>query len=197
MLNALCVAARLFTGVQPRHLDNVNLTEQQVFFANHTSHFDCLILLAVLPEMLRRNIRPVGAADYWTATRFRRFIATKILNVILIERLHPSKTNNPIKPLLEAIDQGYSLLLFPEGSRTSGEVKQFKAGLYHLSKRRPTLALVPTYIENANRILPKGESIPIPMWCAITFGAPIHCDTGESRDEFLSRARQSILRCAG
>lgn len=100
-------------------------------------------------------------------------------------------------PLIKALDEGSSLIIFPEGGRGKSEIQKFKPGIYHLSKKRPDIELVPTYIENANRILPKGEFIPIPMLCSITFGEPIRLNANEGREEFLKRAEQSIKRCAG
>jgi 1-acyl-sn-glycerol-3-phosphate acyltransferase len=197
MLNAICGFVRFFTGVQVRWLGTQPQQVQRIYFANHTSHFDCLVLLSVLPRNIRKLVRPAGAADYWTATPIRNWFSQKIMHVIPIERLRLTKTNNPIKPLIQALEQGSSLIIFPEGGRSAtAEIRKFKSGIYHLSKKRPDVELVPTYIENANRILPKGECIPIPMLCSITFGEPIHLRPNECREDFLERAEQAIKRCA-
>ena len=196
MLNTICGFVRLFTGVQVRWQGIQPQPVQRIYFANHTSHFDCLVLLSVLPHNIRKLVRPAGATDYWTATPMRHWFSQEIMHVILIERLKLTKANNPITPLVKALDEGSSLIIFPEGGRSNSELQKFKAGIYHLSKKRPNIELVPTYIENANRILPKGEFIPIPMLCSITFGEPIHLHPNEGREEFLERAEQSIRRCA-
>lgn len=197
MLNAICGFVSLFTGVQVRWQGVQPEPVQRIYFANHTSHFDCLVLLSVLPHRIRQLVRPAGASDYWTANPLRHWFAQRIMHVILIERLKLNRTNNPIMPLIKALDEGSSLIIFPEGGRGKSEIQKFKPGIYHLSKKRPDIELVPTYIENANRILPKGEFIPIPMLCSITFGEPIRLNANEGREEFLKRAEQSIKRCAG
>jgi 1-acyl-sn-glycerol-3-phosphate acyltransferase len=197
MLNAICGFVRFFTGVQVRWLGTEPKQVQRIYFANHTSHFDCLVLLSVLPRQIRELVRPAGAADYWAATPMRNWFSQEVVHVIPIERCKLTKSNNPIKQLLTALDQGSSLIIFPEGGRNSqAELQEFKCGLYHLSKKRPDIELVPTYIENANRILPKGEFIPIPMLCSITFGEPIRLLPNERREEFLLRAKQAVQRCA-
>jgi 1-acyl-sn-glycerol-3-phosphate acyltransferase len=197
MLNAICGFVRFFTGVQVRWFGTEPKAVQRIYFANHTSHFDCLVLLAVLPHKIRNLVRPAGAADYWTATPIRNWFSKNVVHVIPIERSKLTKTNHPIKQLLTALDEGSSLIIFPEGGRNSKvELQEFKCGLYHLSKKRPDVELVPTYIENANRILPKGEFIPIPMLCSITFGEPIRLLPNEGREEFLLRAKQAVERCA-
>lgn len=196
MLSAICSFVRVFTGVQVRWLNVDPAPIQRIYFANHTSHFDCLVLLSVLPHNIRKLVRPAGATDYWTANPVRKWFSQQIMNIVLIERLKLTKTNNPITPLVKALDEGSSLIIFPEGGRSKCELQKFKAGIYHLSKKRPNIELVPTYIDNANRILPKGEFIPIPMLCSITFGEPIRIRPNERREEFLERAEQSIRRCA-
>jgi 1-acyl-sn-glycerol-3-phosphate acyltransferase len=119
------------------------------------------------------------------------------VHFIPIERLKPTRNNNPIKTLANALDAGSSLILFPEGTRNDSDTLQtFKSGLYHLCKQRPQIELIPTYINNANRILPKGECIPVPVLCTVTFGEPLFFDAEESRDKFLERAEKALKRCA-
>ena len=88
----------------------------------------------------------------------------------------------------------FSVILFPEGTRGSGdEPARFKSGLYYIAKARPTLELVPVYLENLGRILPKGEFLPVPLLATATFGSPLRLVEGESRDAFLERARAAII----
>jgi len=163
MLNAICAFIRLFTGAQVRWNGCEPVAVQRIYYANHTSHCDCLVLLAVLPRLIRQMVRPAAAADYWHATRLRRWFSQKILHIVAIDRTKLTRSNNPIQKLLIAIDQGSSLIFFPEGGRgDQPEIREFKCGLYHLSKARPNLELVPAYIDNGNRILPKGEFLPVP-----------------------------------
>jgi 1-acyl-sn-glycerol-3-phosphate acyltransferase len=197
MLNLVCEAVRLFTGAQVRWKGCQPQPVQRIYYANHSSHFDCLVLLSVLPNKLRQTVRPVAAADYWLKKPMRQWFSTKVMRAICIERLKLTKSNNPITDLTEVIDKGDSLIIFPEGGRgENSEIREFKSGLYYLTKARPDVELVPTYIDNANRILPKGEHIPIPMLCSVTFGEPIRRAANETKTEFLNRAKIALENCA-
>jgi 1-acyl-sn-glycerol-3-phosphate acyltransferase len=73
-------------------------------------------------------------------------------------------------------------------------VGEFKSGLYYLAKKRPDLELIPVYIDNMNRILPRGEFLPVPLLSSITFGPPMWLEAGETKNEFLERARKAVLK---
>mgnify|MGYP000075102809 CR=1 FL=1 len=197
MLGAICAFIRFFTGAQVRWNGCEPAAVQRVYYANHTSHCDCLVLLAVLPAYIRQLVRPAAAADYWNATKLRRWFSHKILHIIPIDRSKLTRANNPINKLLGAVDEGSSLIFFPEGGRgAESTVREFKSGLYHLSKARPNLELIPTYIDNGNRILPKGEFIPVPILCSVTFGEPIKLLPNERKEDFLKRAQSALEKCA-
>ncbi len=192
----LAACARLLSGTSVRWLDCAPSTRQRVYFANHSSHFDFLVLWSALPAAVRRLTRPVAARDYWMAGRVRRYFASSVFNAVLIDRRHlEGQPNDAIEVMLEAIGGRYSLILFPEGTRGSGSVPAaFRSGLYNLALRRPDLELVPVYLRNLNRVLPKGEFLPVPLSSSVTFGAPIGVGPGEPREAFLARARECVVR---
>ncbi|MBM4074492.1 MAG: 1-acyl-sn-glycerol-3-phosphate acyltransferase [Planctomycetes bacterium] len=168
---------------------------QRIYFANHTSNLDGPVLWASLPDDVRRLARPVAARDYWAANRFRRYFAEQVFNAILIERKAPSVRDNPIEDMLTAMGDSHSLILFPEGGRFPGPDPQpFKSGLFHVAKKRPDVELVPVLLDNMNRILPKGELLPVPVISSVTFGEPIKLLSNERRDDFLARARDAVIR---
>ena len=97
--------------------------------------------------------------------------------------------------MMNEIGSTHSLIVFPEGGRSStGELGEFKSGLYYMSKKRPELELVPVYMDNMNRVLPRGEVLPVPLLSCITIGAPMWLEPGESKFEFLNRAREAVLK---
>lgn len=166
-----------------------------IFFANHTSHLDTTGLLAALPASMRSRARPVAGADYWGASALRRHVAHKLLNVVMVDRA--TGGSDALLPLAAALDAGDSLILFPEGTRNAAQLPgPFKSGLYHLTRERPALALVPVYQENLHRALPKGAPIPLPLLCRSHFGAPLYNDRGEDKAAFLARAHQAVCDLA-
>ena len=190
----LSLTAKLLSGCSVRWVGCQPETCQRVYFANHTSHLDALVLWASLPKPLRSLTRPVAARDYWEQNRFRRFVAGS-LNALLIDRENIKVHKSPVELMLRAIGDTHSLIVFPEGSRSQDqEMGEFKSGLYYLGKKRPDLELVPVYIENLNRVLPRGEFLPVPLLSSITIGAPIWLEAGEGKAEFLRRAQESVRR---
>jgi 1-acyl-sn-glycerol-3-phosphate acyltransferase len=187
---------RLFTGARARWMGCVpDPKRTRVYFANHTSNLDFVLLWSALPNALRLKTRPAAALDYWSQGRVRPWIAQGVFNAILIERKHVTRDNNPITQLLDVMNDGHSIIIFPEGTRTphsGGELGEFKSGLYHLAKSRPDAEFVPVYLENLNRVLPKGELLPVPMLCSVSFGQPLTLAPNESKLTFLERARQAV-----
>lgn len=190
--HAIVLLARLFSGYTVRWVDCQPDTCQRVYFANHTSHLDAVVLWSALPRHLRTITRPVAAADYWSKGWFRPKLA-EAFNALLIDRQEIKVHHSPIDLMIREIGDVYSLIVFPEGGRTSGEeMGQFKSGLYYLGKKRPDLELVPVYIDNVNRVLPRGEFLPVPLLTCITIGPPIFLEAGEPKVDFLNRARDAV-----
>ncbi len=184
---------RVLTGAQARWYGCPPKAEQRIYFANHQSHADLVMIWAALPAELRSITRPIAARDYWTRTPFKEWITTAVFNAVYVDR-EKKEGEDPLQPLVDALAGGDSIILFPEGTRGNQEEPQaFKAGLYNLALRFPGVVLVPAWINNIQRLLPKGEVIPVPVLCSVTFGAPIRLEDGEDRRAFLDRARQAVL----
>jgi 1-acyl-sn-glycerol-3-phosphate acyltransferase len=193
LIQFLTGAQARWRGIDPLRADGS--VPQRVYFANHASNLDAPVIWASLPKPLRRATRPVAARDYWAATPIRRHLANNVFHCVLIERQKVSARNNPLAAMEEALAGGSSLILFPEGTRTTddeGEMATFKPGLWHLAKKNPQVELVPVYLENLNRILPKGEFILIPLLAAVTFGAAMRIEEGEEKMDFLKRAKSAV-----
>jgi 1-acyl-sn-glycerol-3-phosphate acyltransferase len=184
---------RLLTGAQARWYGCPPKAEQRIYFANHQSHADLVMIWAALPAELRGITRPIAAKDYWTSSPFRKWITTSVFHAIYVDRTRTGD-QDPLEPLIEALDNGDSVILFPEGTRGNAEEPQpFKAGLYNLAQKFPQVVLVPAWIHNVQRVMPKGEVVPVPILCSVTFGAPITLAPDEDRRAFLDRARASVL----
>ncbi|SDC65091.1 Acyltransferase [Variovorax sp. CF079] len=239
---ALLVAIRLLTGAQARWWGCPPKAEQRIYFANHQSHLDLVMIWAALPEELRSITRPIAARDYWATTPFKHWITTEVFNAIYVERggsapvppptaapgpaerIEPSfdgvvqtelplappaaeiaepaaavvpgsaEALAPLQPLIEALQSGDSIIIFPEGTRGhTGEPQKFKSGLFTLAQMFPEAVLVPAWIDNVQRVMPKGEVVPVPILCSVTFGEPVRLEEGEDRRPFLDRAREAVV----
>jgi 1-acyl-sn-glycerol-3-phosphate acyltransferase len=239
---------RLLTGAQARWWGCPPKAEQRIYFANHQSHLDLVMIWAALPEELRSITRPIAAHDYWATTPFKRWITTEVFNAIYVERggsapvpatpsspapaerIEPSfdvapaaaldaaaaqaelplaravaepaanvepgsaEALAPLQPLIEALQSGDSIIIFPEGTRGhTGEPQKFKSGLYTLAAMFPGVVLVPAWIDNVQRVMPKGEVVPVPILCSVTFGEPVRLEKDEQRRPFLDRAREAVI----
>ena len=184
---------RVLTGAQARWYGCPPQAEQRIYFANHQSHADLVMIWAALPHELRGITRPVAARDYWTRTPLRQWITTAVFNAVYVDRERKGE-GDPLQPLEQALASGDSIILFPEGTRGDGEEPQaFKSGLYSLAVKFPHVVLVPAWIDNIQRVMPKGEVVPVPILCSVTFGAPIRVEPGEERRAFLDRARTAVI----
>jgi 1-acyl-sn-glycerol-3-phosphate acyltransferase len=268
---------RLLTGAQARWYGCPPKAEQRIYFANHQSHADLVMIWAALPEELRSITRPIAARDYWANTPVKRWITTEVFNAVYVERaatapaasataaapvpaavavkappmpaerIEPSMepllpptpltepvdavpeaqgqldlpeppapppppppmpppaepeaapdtappASDPLAPLIEALRSGDSIIIFPEGTRGhTGEPQKFKSGLYTLATLFPDVVLVPAWIDNVQRVMPKGEIVPVPILCSVTFGAPLRVEENEERRPFLDRARAAVI----
>ncbi|MGC6448195.1 MAG: lysophospholipid acyltransferase family protein [Rubripirellula sp.] len=193
--HAIVLLAKLFSGFTVRWIECQPETSQRIYFANHTSHLDAVLLWSALPRHLRKITRPVAAKDYWAKGWLKPHMANSF-NALLVDRKEIKVHKSPIDIMLQQMGDVYSLIIFPEGGRAAGdeEMGTFKSGLFYMAKKRPDLELVPVYIDNVNRILPRGEVLPVPLLSCITIGAPIFLEAGEPKTEFLQRARESVLK---
>lgn len=198
--NAIAMFAKFITAVRADWQGIEPVARQRVYFANHVSNADMPMIWSCMPPHIRRTVRPVAAADYWLKNRLRAFVGPEVFNCVLVDRRPEARTagEDPMRAILDALDAGSSLIIFPEGNRNMSDdpLLPFKAGLFNMGLARPEIDLVPTWIANVTEIMPKGEVIPLPLICTVTFGAPIHVEAGETKTAFLKRASDALLALA-
>ncbi|HEV2607073.1 MAG TPA: lysophospholipid acyltransferase family protein [Xanthomonadaceae bacterium] len=187
---------RVLVGAQPRWIGCRPSPALRIYYANHTSHFDALALWCALPTKLRATTRPVAAKDYWS-TGIRAYIATNGFNALFIDRNADRSAGDPLAPLGDALQRCESLIIFPEGTRRAQALPSpFKSGLFHLATRYTDAELVPVYLDNLYRSMPKGTFLPVPLTCSVRFGTPLERRADEAKDAFLERARAAIVELA-
>lgn len=99
--------------------------------------------------------------------------------------------------MINALTHGDSIIIFPEGMRGQAEDRlPFKSGLCNLAMKFPHVVLIPAWINNIQRVMTKGEVVPVPVLCPVTFGAPLQVEDGKDRRAFLDRARLAVIEPA-
>ena len=202
MISAMLAGAtRLVSGAAVQWHCDPNAGAQRIYFANHSSHLDFIVIWSALPPGLRPFARPVAGRDYWERGAVRRYLAAHVFRAVLVDRRPidavdaQAGARASVQLMAQEMGNRNSLIVFPEGTRSvNGEVGAFKSGLYHLARLRPDAELIPVHLENLNRILPKGEALPVPMLSRVLFGAPLCAIRDEDKQEFLTRARTALIQ---
>lgn len=193
-MTPIVLLTRLLVGAYPQWIGSTTSDKQRIYFANHTSHLDTIVLWSSLPKEIRSHTRPVAAKDYWVKGAIRRRIAIEELNVVLVDRRR-TEHSDPLEPLRECLREGSSMIIFPEGTRRPQAIpSEFKSGIWRLAREFPNVELIPVYIENLYRAMPKGVLIPVPTVCSVRFGAPLPFTPEDPKEEFLTRAREAVIK---
>ncbi|MDO5091593.1 MAG: lysophospholipid acyltransferase family protein [Cardiobacteriaceae bacterium] len=195
----LCWLVSFITGIRPAR-DNALAADDRptVYYANHASHGDFMLVWVSLPARQRMQTRPVAGADYWEKTALRRFIGRQVFDAVLIER-QSGEPQAATAQLSAVLDQGQSLIVFPEGTRNTDEnvrLQPFKSGIYHVAQAHPDVRFVPVWIHNINRVLPKGKWLPVPLLCSVNIGEAVQLSENEEKTQFLERLRHALLDLA-
>ncbi|MDQ9012097.1 lysophospholipid acyltransferase family protein [Acinetobacter gerneri] len=189
-------SARLLTGARSLWYGCEPIQTQRIYYANHNSHIDFILLWSSLPKEIRRKTKPVAASDYWLKDGFRRFLIQDTFQGVTILR-NRENNNDPLQPIKDALEQGYSIIFFPEGTRNLSddiELLDFKSGLFHLKTQFPNVEIVPVWISNLKRVMPKGAFIPLPLLSTVIFGCPLEQHEELDKANFLDYAKQQLIK---
>lgn len=149
--------------------------DQFIIVANHNSHLDTLSLMASVPGKIIHKIKPVAAKDHFGKTKFQEKLSNYFINSLLIQRKRDKENpeNDPINSMIKALDNGFSLILFPEGTRGEPEQEQrLKPGIGFVLTKRPDIKYVPVYMTGMGKAMPKGDNLIVPFNSTLTYGRP-------------------------
>jgi len=181
----------LFIGLRVCGREHLPPGDPFVLIANHTSHLDTVALLSLFPLRRLGRIRPVAAADYFLAGKARAWLSRTLFNILPVARHRVTRGNNPLEVMRAALAAGESLILFPEGTRSrEGEPGRFLPGVAHLAEACPEVPIVPAYLVNLGRSLPKGTFLPVPFFAEVRLGPPLR-PTG-TRAEILIALESAV-----
>ncbi|MCB6177336.1 1-acyl-sn-glycerol-3-phosphate acyltransferase [Rhodobacter sp. Har01] len=192
--DAVSLFVRIVTAPRAIWAGSLPIAGPRVYFANHTSNADFVLIWTLLPPVLRRRTRPVAALDYWLTSPLRAFFGRDVFRAVLIDRRPEARSEDPVAQMIATLDAGSALIMFPEGKRNTSDAPllPFKSGLYHLARQRPEIDLIPVWISNLNRVMPKGEIVPVPLICTVTYGAAVRINPDEPKENFLARASAAL-----
>ncbi len=188
--------ARLLTGARSLWIGCQPELKQRIYYANHNRHIDFILLWSSLPTPIRCQTRPIAASDYWLKDGFRRFLIQDTFSGVVIQR-HREDQQDPLQPVKEVLAQGDSIIFFPEGTRNLNddvELLDFKSGLYYLHQQFPDIEIIPVWISNLKRVMPKGALIPLPLLSTVIFGCPLQQHQDMDKSTFLQYAEDELLK---
>jgi 1-acyl-sn-glycerol-3-phosphate acyltransferase len=165
-----------------------------VFAANHHSHIDTPLLLTTLPDRWRHKVVVGAAADYFFGSKVTAAAAALVIGAIPIERAKVGRKSADLARSL--VDEGWSLLIFPEGGRSpDGWGQPFRGGAAYVAKRCD-VPVVPIHVEGTGRILRKGKNRPTRSQVSVTYGAPLVAGPDEDARRFAVRIEQAVAALA-
>ncbi len=188
---------KLIIGCEFNSKQRIKALKQFVIIAgNHSSHADTGAIMANLPAKFLTNVMPVAAKDYFGSTTVKAFLSKLFINVLLIERHHLGAEGNKnigIQLMINALDEGKSLVIFPEGTRSnSGDIREFKSGIVRVLLERSHIPYLPTYVSSSAKVLPKGDPLVLPHNFSVTIGGERYVDKNISVDENMSCIKSEI-----
>lgn len=186
---------RIIVGVKFDKTDFLKELNQFVIVANHNSHLDTITLLAALPASIIHKVKPVAAGDYFGKNRFTKALSSYFINAVLIDRkgMKENPENAPIPRMIEELQIGNSLILFPEGTRGNPEELQpFKRGIGLVLSKKSEVPYIPAFLTGMGKNLPKGGFIPVPFNSTVRFGKPCLVKSDDSK-EIIIQMQQDIL----
>jgi 1-acyl-sn-glycerol-3-phosphate acyltransferase len=188
---------KVFIGLKYVNEKTLKNKKQFILIANHNSHMDTMAIMSAIPSRYIHKVHPIAARDFFGGSLFKKILMRYLVNATLIQRDRDDPENDPIDSMDKMLKKSRSLILFPEGSRgVPGVMTKFKKGLGYLIQRNPEIKVIPVYLDNVYKTLPRGKNLILPYNCSIKFGDPIQFKSMEMEDILLSseKAMQNLMK---
>ena len=188
---------KIFIGLKYVNEKTLKNKKQFILIANHNSHMDTMAIMSAIPSRYIHKVHPIAARDFFGGSLFKKILMRYLVNATLIQRDRDDPNNDPIDSMDKMLKKSRSLILFPEGSRgVPGVMAKFKKGLGYLIQRNPEINVIPVYLDNVYKTLPRGKNLILPYNCSIKFGDPIKFKSMEMDDILLSseKAMQKLMK---
>lgn len=186
---------KIFTGTKLINKENLRYKGPCIIVGNHNSHLDTITILANLPLDQLVKTHPIAAGDYFGKSPFKAWLTRFFVNAVLIPRSRPKEGEtgpDPIQLMVDVLEKGESLILFPEGSRGEPEkFQKFKRGVGLVLEKCPDVPYIPVYMKGLGKILPKGDAIPVPFDSYMHVGKPVFT-IEENADEIVVEVEKHI-----
>lgn len=186
---------KVIVGVKFDDASFLKDTEQFIIVANHNSHLDTMSLMSAMPRKILHKVKPVAAGDHFGKTKLKGKLTNYFVNALLIKRGRDRENpdNDPINQMIKELDKGYSLILFPEGTRGEPEKEQpLKKGIGIILSQRSNIKYVPVYMKGMGKALPKNDGLIIPFSSTLKFGEPTKVDSTDVL-EIVKQVENSIM----
>ena len=188
---------KFFIGLKYVNEKTLKNKKQFILIANHNSHMDTMAIMSAIPSRYIHKVHPIAARDFFGGSLFKKILMRYLVNATLIQRDRDDPNNDPIDSMHKMLKKSRSLILFPEGSRgVPGVMTKFKKGLGYLIQRNPEINVIPVYLDNVYKTLPRGKNLILPYNCSIKFGDPIEFKSMGMEDILLSseKAMQNLMK---
>ena len=188
---------KIFIGLKYVNEKTLKNKKQFILIANHNSHMDTMAIMSAIPSRYIHKVHPIAARDFFGGSLFKKILMRYLVNATLIQRDRDDPNNDPIDSMDKMLKKSRSLILFPEGSRgIPGVMAKFKKGLGYLIQRNPEINVIPVYLDNVYKTLPRGKNLILPYNCSINFGDPIKFKSVEMDEILLSseKAMQKLMK---
>jgi 1-acyl-sn-glycerol-3-phosphate acyltransferase len=186
---------KIVVGVKFHRATFLEDEKQFIIVANHNSHLDTMTLMASLPRKIIHRVKPVAAADHFGKTKRQARISNYFINTLLIPRKKDRQNpgDDPIAKMVDALDNGYSLIIFPEGTRGEPEKLQpLKPGVGIILSKRPAVKYVPVFMYGMGKAMPKGDSLIVPHTATLIYGAPTSINSTDVQ-EIMTQVEKDLL----